>query len=64
MTLEHDAFALLVDTVRRFVDERLKPLEAAVEAADSVPSEIVAEMRELGFFGLAIPEDYGGLALP
>jgi len=63
MTLEHDIFGLLIDTVRRFVDERLRPLEAAVEAADSIPSEIVAEMRELGFFGLSIPPDYGGLGL-
>ena len=63
MTLEHDTFGLLIDTVRRFVDERLRPLEAAVEEADSVPPEIVAEMRELGFFGLSIPQEYGGLAL-
>ena len=63
MTMDDDSFILLIDTVRRFVDERLRPLEAAVEQADSVPSEIVAEMRELGFFGLSIPQEYGGLGL-
>jgi len=63
MALEHDTIDLLIETVRRFVDERLRPLEAAVEAADAVPSEIVAEMRDLGFFGLSIPQDHGGLGL-
>ena len=63
MSLENDTFRQLIDAVRRFVDERLRPLEAAVEQADAVPPEIVAEMRELGFFGLSIPEEYGGLGL-
>ena len=63
MAMEHETFGLLIDTVRRFVDERLRPLEAAVEEADVVSSDIVAEMRELGFFGLSIPQEYGGLAL-
>lgn len=61
--MDADTFDLLRTTVRRFVDERLIPAEDRVEEADEVPAEIVAEMRELGLFGLSIPEAYGGLGL-
>ncbi|HEV2748294.1 MAG TPA: acyl-CoA dehydrogenase family protein [Allosphingosinicella sp.] len=63
MPLDPETFEALLDTVRRFVAERLRPLEAQVERDDEVPAEIVREMRELGLFGLSIPEDYGGLGL-
>ena len=53
----------LIDTVRRFVAERLRPLEEKVADEDEVPDEIVREMREMGLFGLSIPEEYGGLGL-
>ena len=61
--METETFGLLRDTVRRFVNERLIPAEDAVEAADEVPAAIVQEMRDLGLFGLSIPEAYGGLGL-
>ena len=63
MALDPDTLEQLVATVRRFVDERLIPLEAEVDRDDRVPDAIVAEMRELGLFGLTIPEEYGGLGL-
>lgn len=63
MSLDSETFDLLIDTVRRFVAERLRPLEAAVEAADAIPDHIVDEMRSLGLFGLSIPEEYGGIGL-
>jgi acyl-CoA dehydrogenase len=63
MPLDPESFDLLLATVRRFVRERLRPLEARVDREDEVPSEIVAEMREMGLFGLSIPEEYGGLGL-
>jgi acyl-CoA dehydrogenase len=63
MPLDPDSFDLLLATVRRFVAERLRPLEARVAEDDEVPPELVAEMREMGLFGLSIPEDYGGLGL-
>ena len=50
-------------TVRRFVDERLIPLEHQVAEDDVVPPRIIAEMRDLGLFGLSIPAAYGGLGL-
>jgi acyl-CoA dehydrogenase len=63
MPLDPESFDLLLATVRRFVRERLRPLEEQVDREDEVPAEVVAEMRELGLFGLSIPEEYGGLGL-
>jgi acyl-CoA dehydrogenase len=63
MPIDPEAFDLLLSTVRRFVAERLRPLEEQVDREDEVPAEIVAEMREMGLFGLSIPEEYGGLGL-
>jgi len=53
----------LIDTVRRFVTERLRPIEAQVAEGNEVPEAVIAEMRGLGLFGLSIPEEYGGLDL-
>ncbi|MDH3233371.1 MAG: acyl-CoA dehydrogenase family protein [Alphaproteobacteria bacterium] len=63
MGLDAETFAQLLDTVARFVRERLVPLEAKVAEDDAVPPEIVDEMRALGLFGLSIPQEYGGLGL-
>jgi acyl-CoA dehydrogenase len=61
--MDQETFSLLRDTVRRFVEERLIPAEDQVEHDDAVPESIVAEMRDLGLFGLSVPEEYGGLGL-
>lgn len=63
MSMDPESFELLLTTVRRFVEERLRPLERQVDSTDSMPPEIVDEMRALGLFGLTIGEDYGGLGL-
>lgn len=63
MSLDAETFDALIDTVRRFVAERLRPLEAEVEEADAIPAQIVDEMKALGLFGLSIAEEYGGLGL-
>src|SRR5277367_6069475 len=63
MALDLDTRDQLIDTVRRFVAERLRPLEAKVSEDDAIPEEILAEMRALGLYGLSIPEEYGGLDL-
>jgi len=63
MTLDQETFTLLKESVRRFVQERLVPNEDRVEHEDDVPAEIIAEMKELGLFGLSIPEEYGGIGL-
>ena len=61
--MDTDTFAMLREAVRRFVDERLIPNEDRVEHEDAVPQEIIDEMRDLGLFGLTVPEEYGGLGL-
>lgn len=63
MALDEETFGILIDTVERFVADRLVPLEAQVAENDEVPADIIDEMRELGLFGLSIPEEYGGLGL-
>lgn len=63
MALDPDILASLLDTVTRFVDERLVPLEQQVSETDEVPAVIIDAMRDMGFFGLSIPEAYGGLGL-
>jgi acyl-CoA dehydrogenase len=63
MALDAETREQLIDTVRRFVAERLRPLEARVAEDDAMPSELVEEMKGLGLFGLSIPEQYGGLDL-
>ncbi len=63
MALDTETFDALIGTVRRFVAERLRPLEAQVEADDAVPDALIAEMRDLGLFGLSIGPEYGGLGL-
>lgn len=63
MALDPETFSRLRQQVRRFVSERLMPNEDRVEREDEVPAELIAEMKDLGLFGLSIPEEYGGLGL-
>ncbi|MDF7776610.1 acyl-CoA dehydrogenase family protein [Sphingomonas sp. AOB5] len=63
MALDPEIFDTLIDTIRRFVAERLRPLEAEVEANDAIPADVLEEMKALGLFGLSIAEEYGGLGL-
>lgn len=63
MALDAETRDQLIDTVRRFVTERLRPLEAQVAENDAMPDDVVEEMKALGLFGLSIPESYGGLDL-
>ncbi|HPF22649.1 MAG: acyl-CoA dehydrogenase family protein [Hyphomonas sp.] len=53
----------LIEQVRRFVTEKCVPAEAEVSEKDEVPQSIVDEMKSLGLFGIAVPEEYGGLQL-
>jgi acyl-CoA dehydrogenase len=54
---------IMQDTIRRFVNQDLEPISQKVEEEDCIPEEVVQQMRELGLFGLSIPEEYGGLGL-
>ncbi|MFC4741122.1 acyl-CoA dehydrogenase family protein, partial [Gordonia hankookensis] len=51
----------IVANVRRFVDKQIIPYAQELEHGDVYPQEIVDGMREMGLFGLMIPEEYGGL---
>jgi alkylation response protein AidB-like acyl-CoA dehydrogenase len=51
----------IVKTVRGFVDKEILPHVAALEREDTYPTEIVEGMKEMGLFGLMIPEEHGGL---
>ncbi|BCY12844.1 acyl-CoA dehydrogenase family protein [Actinoplanes sp. L3-i22] len=49
------------DVLRDFVDREIRPVATEWEAAGRYPTEIVETMREMGLFGLTVPEEYGGL---
>ncbi|MFF0450266.1 acyl-CoA dehydrogenase family protein [Streptomyces sp. NPDC004609] len=55
---EEDRF--IVRTVREFVDKEVKPVVQELEHADTYPGVLIDQMKQLGIFGLAIPEEYGG----
>jgi alkylation response protein AidB-like acyl-CoA dehydrogenase len=53
----------IVTTVREWVDRKVFPVASDLEHADEYPAGLVAQMKELGLFGVTIPEEYGGLGL-
>ena len=63
MIRDQEIFNQLRDTIRRFVNERLIPAEDRVVEDNAVPAEILREMREMGLYGMTVPEEYGGLGL-
>lgn len=63
MIRDNETLEALLDSVRRFVRERLVPAENEVAESDEIPEAIVQEMRNLGLFGMTIPEKFGGLEL-
>ncbi|GAA1778414.1 acyl-CoA dehydrogenase family protein [Actinomadura chokoriensis] len=58
MLAEDEQF--VVRTVRDFVDKDVKPVARDLEHADAYPGALIEKMKELGIFGLAVPEEYGG----
>ncbi len=63
MTLDPETFNQLLETVDRYVKDRLVPHEKEVSEKNQIPLELVQEMKELGLFGISIPEEFGGLGL-
>lgn len=61
-TSSYRDFEVYLSAIERFTDEELIPAEPRLEADDRVPEELVDRMRELGLFGISIPEEFGGLA--
>ena len=63
MAYDQETRDALIEMIRRFVDEQCKPIEAKVSEDDEVPANVVEQMKELGLFGISIPEEFGGLGL-
>jgi len=63
MALDTESFELLLATVQRFILERLIPAENHLEEHDEVPLDIVQDMKDMGLFGLTVPEEFGGIGL-
>ena len=51
---------MLRDSVRRFADERIRPLASALDESETFPAELYDELARLGLFGIAVPEALGG----
>ncbi len=58
-----ESLRLIKETIRRFIKTELEPISQKVEEEEKIPEEIVQKMRELGLFGVSIPEEYGGMGL-
>ena len=54
---------LIVATVREFVEAELRGNARELDEEARVPIEVIRRMQELGFFGLMIPEEYGGVGV-
>ena len=61
--MDQETFGQFIDQLQRYVRDRLVPAEREVIETDRVPEAILAEMREMGLFGLTVPEEYGGAGL-
>ncbi|HET6651119.1 MAG TPA: acyl-CoA dehydrogenase family protein, partial [Nocardioides sp.] len=53
----------IVELVRRFVDDAVRPVARELEHANTYPGELIDRMKELGVFGLAVPEPWGGASV-
>ena len=61
--MDADVFDQFIEQLHRYVRERLIPAEKGIIETDLIPDEILAEMREMGLFGLTIPEEFGGAGM-
>jgi alkylation response protein AidB-like acyl-CoA dehydrogenase len=62
-TEKTDEQRAITEMVRQFVDNEVLPIAEEHDHADSFPEAVVEQMRELGLFGVTIPEEYGGMGL-
>ncbi len=61
--MDPEIFDAFIDQLKRYVRERLIPAEADVIAHDRIPDDILQEMRDMGLFGITIPEEFGGAGM-
>ena len=60
MSLDKESFTIFLDTIQKFVDNKLIPREQEVSETNNIPIDVINEMKELGLFGISIPHEYGG----
>jgi acyl-CoA dehydrogenase len=63
MIRDPETLQILLDSIRQFVNQELIPREHEVAETDNIPADIVEQMKEMGLFGLTIPEEYDGLGV-
>ncbi|MBA6222791.1 acyl-CoA dehydrogenase family protein [Colwellia sp. MB02u-18] len=63
MIRDQEMLDQFLDSISKFVRERLVPAENEVAENDAIPDDIVQEMKAMGLFGMTIPEEYDGLGL-
>jgi acyl-CoA dehydrogenase len=56
-------FDELLDVLRDFIRHEVMPAEAGIDSADEIPAELIAQAKEMGLYGYALPTEYGGLGL-
>lgn len=61
--MDVEIFEQFIDQLERYVRERLIPAEKDVIENDRIPEDIIQEMKEMGLFGLTVPEEFGGAGL-
>jgi acyl-CoA dehydrogenase len=61
--MDADIFDQFIEQLQRYVRERLIPAEKEILETDQIPEAIMKEMREMGLFGLTMPEEYGGAGM-
>lgn len=61
--LDHDIYEQIRDTARRFAETRVRPRAVQLDETETFPTDIYAEMAELGLFGITVPDKFGGAGL-
>lgn len=61
--MDPELFEQFIEQLHRYVRERLIPAEREIIETDQIPEAIVQEMRDMGLFGLTMPEEYGGAGM-
>ena len=56
-------FDELLDVLRDFIRHEVMPAEAGIDSSDEIPAQLIAQAKEMGLYGYALPTEYGGLGL-
>jgi alkylation response protein AidB-like acyl-CoA dehydrogenase len=62
-SLTADIYAQIIETARRFAEDRIRPRAGELDESESYPADLYQEMAGLGLFGITVPGDYGGAGL-